>query len=498
LKLTNQLYFTVSVLLVAVACFILFISLKHGIGISPDSVSYIKAASQFRQGGGLASLPNHWPPLYPLMLSAIGLFSIDELSAIRLFHSVLYGLNIFLIPYLCIPKSDNQNAVRLIFSFFLLASPQFFLVHQMAWSESPFLTLTFSGLALLHNNPNSKKTIYLSAGLLGLAMLTRYIGIYFIAMGALALLCVSDGGVYQRLKRSIFYGALAISPSLIYGLFNSLTLGSSTNRSFNFHLVSVEHINSLGALIVNWFAPQGHQPIGLLLVIVTAFILLIAHLKRPSLIAEPSILKLDKSWYFLLIVVGYIIFIFISISFFDAYTPIDERIFIPCYIALWAAIFSLLGTNFKPVVLITLVLVTAIGASNMLSTSKQLSNSIQNGIGYLARGNNDLPILSSVQKYAESRKVYSNASDFLFVHRGIDAVPLPKVYSPVSLKPNPEFQGKLDAISKDIRSGDAIVVYMSGFIWRKYYPEFDVLIAESQLKPVYFQSDGLIIGLPPE
>jgi 4-amino-4-deoxy-L-arabinose transferase-like glycosyltransferase len=498
LKLTNQLYFILSALLAAVGCFLLFVSLKHGIGISPDSVAYIKAASQFRHGGGLASFPNHWPPLYPLMLSALGLFSIDELSVFKLFHSALYGLNIFLIPYLCIPKSDNQNIVRLLFSLFLLASPQFFLVHQMAWSESPFLTLCFSGLAILHNSPNSTKTIYISAGLLGLAMLTRYIGIYFIAMGALALLIIADGEIYQRLKKSIFYGALAISPSLIYGLFNSLTLGSSTNRSINFHPISVDKVNSLGTLIINWFAPQGHHGIGLLLVIVAGFIFLIAHIKRPNLVAKSSRLDLHKSWYFLVLAVGYIIFIFISISFFDAYTPIDERIFLPCYIALWAAIFCLLGTNFKPVLLITLVLVVAIGASNMLSASKLISNSIQNGIGYLARGNDSFPILDSAQKFSGSRKVYSNAHDFLFIHRGINAMPLPRVYSPVSLKQNPEFQQALDEISNDIRSGNAIIVYMYGFIWREYYPEYDVLIAESQLQPVYFQKDGLIISLPAE
>lgn len=496
MKLTNQLYFTLSALLVTVACFLLFISLKHGIGISPDSVSYIKAAARFRQGGGLASLPNHWPPLYPIMLSALSLLSFDTLSVFKLFHSVLYGLNIFLIPYLCIPKSDNQNTVRLLFSLFLLASPQFFLVHQMAWSESPFLTLCFSGLAILHNNPNSRKTIYLSASLLGLAMLTRYIGIYFIAMGALALLLVSDGSAYQRLKKSIFYGAFALSPSLIYGLVNSLTLGSSTNRSLNFHPISISHLNDLGALVVNWFTPQSNHGIGVLFVIVTAFIFLIGHLKRPSLIVKPSTLNLDKSWYFLILSFGYIIFILISISFFDAYTPIDERIFLPCYIALWAAIFYLLGTNFKPVFLITLALVSTIGASNMLNTSKLISNSIQNGIGYFTRGNNELPILDSVQKYAGSRKVYSNAPDFLFLHRDINAIQLPRVYSPVSLKSDPEFQQKLEAISNEVQSGDAIIVYMSGFIWRKYFPEYDVLIAESQLKPVYFKNDGLIISLP--
>jgi hypothetical protein len=493
LKLTNQLYFTVSALLASVACFLLFVSLKHGVGISPDSVSYIKAAAKFRQGGGLASLPNHWPPLYPLLLSALSLFSSDILSAIKLLHSVLYGLNIFLIPYLCIPKSDNQNAVRLLFSLFLLASPQFFLVHQMAWSESPFLTLCFSGLAILYKNPNSRKTIYLSASLLGLAMLTRYIGIYFIAMGALALLCVSDGSIYKRLKKSIFYGALALSPSLIYGLFKSLTLGSSTNRSLNIHPISIGHLNDLGALVVNWFAPQNHQGFGLLLVIVTALIFLISHLKRPSLITKPSTLNLDNSWYFLILAAGYIIFILISISFFDAYTPIDERIFLPCYIALWAAIFGLLGSNFKPVLLITLVVAAAIGASNMLSTSKRISNSIQNGIGYLARGNSTLPILDAVQTYAGSRKIYSNAPDFLFLHKGINAIQLPRVYSPVTLKPNPEFQQTLDTISNEVRRGDATIVYMSGFIWREYFPEYDVLIAESQLKPVYFKADGMII-----
>lgn len=479
------------------ACLLLFASLNYGIGISPDSVAYIRAASEFRSGGGIASLPNHCPPLYPVVLSAVGVFGDDELFAIRVFHSILYAINIFLIPFLLVPKSDKQNLVRLIFSLFLLASPQFFKLHQMAWSEPLFLTFCFFGLASLFRG-QTKNAIYLSACLLSLATLTRYVGVYFILMGVIGVLFLTNGNVLKRLRYAFIYGLIAILPNLFYGLINSVIRGSSTNRSFNVHLVTLEHFESLKRLFLGWFTPHASSMIGMLLASATGIVVIIFLLTLKPKISDSSIHDKRIAWplFLLLTAFGYTLFILTSISFFDAYTPIDDRVFIPCYLALWGAIFCIINSNTKWLSAAALSIAIIMLASNYLATSKLVTHSIKNGIGYLVRGSRDLPILDAVEQKSQGTIIYSNAADFLYITRKIDARPLPKEYSPVSLKVSKHFAEKLTGIANEMRSGNAVVVYVSGFSWRQYYPKPKAVINASQLGPIYNKNDGLILGTP--
>ena len=50
--------------------------MSHGVGISPDAIDYLNTARSVLAGQGLviAGLPmTHFPPVYPLLLAAIGL-----------------------------------------------------------------------------------------------------------------------------------------------------------------------------------------------------------------------------------------------------------------------------------------------------------------------------------------------------------------------------------------------------------------------------------------
>lgn len=493
MKLTNQLYYVLAATIAVVATLLLFASLNHGVGISPDSVAYIKAASDFRNGGGIESLPNHWPPFYPIVLSAVGLLGDDDLAAIRLFHSALYGLNIVLIPYLGIPKSNKQNVIRLTFSLFLLASPQFFAVHIMAWSEPLFLTLCFSALVLLFRD-QSHKVIYISAALIGMATLTRYVGVYFIAMGTVGVLYTSNAKVVKRIKTAFIYGLIAITPSLLFGIANIASKGSSTNRTFNVHIATSEHFESLKQLILGWFTPQNNETIGMLLFSSMVLLIVISYL----IFCKKKSTKLNKSSqlsiYLLLTALGYIVFIFTSISFLDAYTPISERVFIPCYVFLWASIFCLASNDTKCPAIPILLLIIAIITSNFQNTSELISRSIRNGIGFLARGNSELAILDHVEKHSGNIKIYSNAPDFLYITRAIDATALPKKYSPSSLIEYKEYPKELALIKNQLYSGDAIVVYFAAFTWRKYYLEPKNIFNIFELQPSYLGPDGVIFS----
>jgi hypothetical protein len=83
----------------------LFVSSRLGIGISPDSVAYIASALNLLNGLGLSTLSGdckpipltHFPPLFPLLLSSIGVLGDDPLIAVRWVIAFLFGANILLI-----------------------------------------------------------------------------------------------------------------------------------------------------------------------------------------------------------------------------------------------------------------------------------------------------------------------------------------------------------------------------------------------------------------
>ena len=67
----------------------------------------------------------------------------------------------------------------------------------------------------------------------------------------------------------------------------------------------------------------------------------------------------------------------------------------------------------------------------------------------------------------------------------------------------PEFPSKIPAFVERTRLTKPIgITLLLGptiaalWIAAEGFPDFDLLIAESQLKPVYFQNDGIIISLP--
>ncbi len=495
MQLTRNLFFTLMGAVAFIASSMLFISLKHGIGVSPDSVAYIRAAAEFREEGNFHSFPSHWPPLYPLLLSFVGSFSANTLLAIKLFHSIMFGLNVVVISIICIPEGTHRNLSCVLFSVFLFLSPQFFSIHQMAWSEVPFITLLFAGLVLPYKN-QSKKIILLSAVLIGLATLTRYAGIYFIAIGALSTLILSKGTLLKKSIFSLVYFLIALLPLLTYSIYNLATRGSSTNRELAIHLASIEHVKALANMLATWFLPN--NPTSLSSVLIGLLCLLVLVSLTYSVLK--SDLKLTKNWTFFLfsIGLGYVAFIFISISFFDAYTPIDVRIFLPLYISLWGTIFALLSTRLKDsprfIAIIPFTLIVVVTYTNSQKTKDALSQSIHNGVGFLSKDAAKLPILNAAAKLSKHKSIYTNALDFLYIHRGIDAKSIPKKYSPVSLKPTPDYQANIGEVISEISDGNAVMIYLSGFYWRQYIPTPLEVAATDELDIIYSGKDGVIFS----
>ncbi|MCE5206960.1 MAG: phospholipid carrier-dependent glycosyltransferase, partial [Chloroflexi bacterium] len=155
---------------------------ENGVGIHPDSTTYIGTAINILKGNGfyLRGEPmTHYPPLYPIILAISGSFNSNVADSARWLHALLYGVNVVLFG-VSIYISTHRNLVAMILGFLIfLSSKAVLTIHSYAFSESPFLMFSLLAYLLFSLYISSNRWVYLilSSVSIGLALATRYVGL---------------------------------------------------------------------------------------------------------------------------------------------------------------------------------------------------------------------------------------------------------------------------------------------------------------------------------
>ena len=139
-KMDKSKYFKYSVpaiifFAIASAALIIYVTSKHGPGISEDSIAYIAAARNLLNGRGISLLFDSkgnqlnlwlpridnelyhifpWPPLFPFVISIFGFAGFNLIESARWINAVLFGANIALI--LLIVRKYTRSLSLIIFS----------------------------------------------------------------------------------------------------------------------------------------------------------------------------------------------------------------------------------------------------------------------------------------------------------------------------------------------------------------------------------------------
>ena len=190
----------------------------YGAGIGADSVSYLSTAENLIAGEGLQDfrgaglLP--WPPLFPLLLAAIGLVGIEPLDAGRLVNVASCGL-IILVSGLWLRR--RLRSPFLAMGALLALATSYPLGYFSSFILTDAIFVLFALLALMRmesfSNRNVRwKPLVLAALFTALAALTRYAGIAVVVTGVLMLLLYAGGTLAERLNRAIVYGAISAAP----------------------------------------------------------------------------------------------------------------------------------------------------------------------------------------------------------------------------------------------------------------------------------------------
>lgn len=233
----------------------------HGVALHGDSVTYIAVARNLTAGMGFTHFDGTpltgWAPLYPALIALIDLaLGVQPLSGARFFDAAAFGLIVFL-SGLLFQRYLNEPFLVVVGTAFVLLSPDMLRLSTYGLSEPFFILLTIVFLLGLNRylNKNSLLTLLLTALAVGLAGVTRYMGVTLILAGAVAILVNGRCSVRTRILHLLLFCAIASLPLALWALRNIQLTGLPTASRgpskyplhYNLYYTFVFHLN--------WFFP---------------------------------------------------------------------------------------------------------------------------------------------------------------------------------------------------------------------------------------------------
>ena len=334
-----------------------------------DGVGYIMLARNMLAGRGLGlmrasgefqSLSMH-PPLYPLSLVAVGLTGAELLTAARWLDAALFTISVVMVGIIVFYVSRMAWLGVAAAAIFLL-TPSLVTIYTGAMSEPLYFAMSLASLCLIlfYFNSGRLSTLAAAAILAGLTVVTRYLGVTFVAAMVAGLLLFGEKDRRKRLLDMGLFVGLAAVPVVVWFAWINTQAGSDAPRQWLWDMTDLwartEPIR--GGLVSEFWdwipfaksidaVPYRYQ---LRILIVAGFgfttILLITARKIRS---KSSLdLKRDPAWQLISIMTIFTLAYLVLLSgvFLFGRPPldasdIDQRILTPVYVAILLSAFAL-------------------------------------------------------------------------------------------------------------------------------------------------------------
>jgi 4-amino-4-deoxy-L-arabinose transferase-like glycosyltransferase len=484
----------VSLLLIiaATGVFALWRSTSYGLGLVNDSAAYIGGAMNILDGNGYARISGggevkpitHFPPLFSLLLAGAGLLGLDMLDAARVTILLLFGIDILLVG-LSVYKISKSVIFASLGAYLLAVSDIHMGVYSVALSEPLFITLMLVAYLLLAEYFEHLRWQWLSlAGVaIGLSYLTRYAGISVLITAILTLLYLHVNGT--RTRRSTLFkeiGILLISslPLIVLWMgYSQFAAGTVSNRQVIWHPVPFSKIFEGLKNLLSWIAPDdllaiqpffGRLLSGISLLLLPTLLLALGgwwvH-KRRALYLMPERetgAGASLSVALAIHILVYAGFIWVSLSFFDATSPLDDRIlsiiYVPALILMSGGLASLWQrygerTNVLRwgIAFFSLVLILY-STKDGMHTVAQLS---KDGQGFAYQGWRESKAIQAIQEMPPVI-IYSDNPNGIFFWTGRSSYIVPSPIDAVTTRPRTDYQAELERMHTLIQAGDAVLI----------------------------------------
>jgi hypothetical protein len=293
---------------------------------------------------------------------------------------------------------------------------------------------------------------------------------------------------------------VSITPLLLVLTRNLAVSGSATNRVLAVHLVSRTHIKQLVATLYDYFLPI---PISNWTKAITLCLAALGAILAAGVLRR----NLDRDWrnsislYLfissLLFLIYYLFSLFVSISLFDAHTPLDFRLLCPVYIlsiiGSFTGTWAVAQTLGRRVIWLHLFFFAAISFAVKAPAAASWAVAIrQNGQGFTSQAWRESQILAYIRSLPEGTTIYSNGSDVIRFLTAREAIPIPQHTSANTRLPSSGYAQSISAMCRDMVDNGSMLIYLDRITWRWYLPTQETLQSACALSVLSRVEDGTV------
>lgn len=201
----------------------------------------------------------------------------------------------------------------------------------------------------------------------------------------------------------------------------------------------------------------------------------------------------------LLFSLAYVLFLYASITFADAATPVDMRLLSPVLLILMIGLFGMVWSisqiRKKAGVWYAFLLVVALSTLAKAPSALHSAAAIQkDGLGYTSRTWQASESKAYIDSLEKDTKIYTNGWDVFGFLTGKEFTPIPQKISSVTLEENPHYQDEMEILCTDVLERGALLVYSDWIAWRWYLPTQAEIGQACQLPILRHLSDGTVFG----
>ncbi len=490
---------------------------SHGVHTTPDSFTYLGAASNLANGRGWTypfGVPGAavtlFPPLYPLLLSGGYLLGVNELAWALWLNAAMFGV-LLAIAGLGVYRSTDGSLVTAIaaIAFAALGVPPL-LAYSSVLSESLFYPAELLALFLFGEFLRTRRTrLLVLAGIAtSVSMLTRYAGLslFLTACGLLALW--PGRRVVERIRLLAIYAATSLALNLVWSIRNIATADTLTGDKNLVHGLTLSDVTDGLRVVSAWFFTRPFPgPVGLELVMTVSLavavgvpIVTAAARGRAGTVRVPPTAAV-------LLVFPFVHFLFLAAAnvFSPRTPPLNDRMLGPAYLSLALGVLlvghavwtgSVRGRVPARVLLasglIAALVIVGVGAHTYIGS--EVSREKQSADELVALGEMLRPVVGEHPGAA----VYGNTANATWAATGSAVLQLPRPCSGHDRIPSPTYESELATLGDQLRRVPAIVVVFTGTrsagFGARACPNFSLTEVESTLRLVETHSfPGIVI-----
>ena len=469
-----------------------------GPGVHEDSYRYMETAWAFLHGYGFLSDDKpmtHFGPAYPVVLAAAYLVDGNLVHAARWLHIWLYSINIVLIGVASYVISERSVLALVVAPLAVMLSGELLVVYSTAATESPFIAFALATFVLLSMHIKAPRwSLLVSAAVcLGVAMALRYVGVTLLPTAVACLWLMDRRPPAHRLRECFFLSVVSSLPLAAWIVRNLIVAGMPTDRPLAFHPVGLDHLKVLVSNLCSFYLPIDVSPwLKLAVLISIAAVVSVQVYRQQSGIAAKTLQSL-----IVVFCAIYVSFLFVSMSFFDAFTEFEYRILAP------VGVFSIVLTISVCLKIATTAdqtwvrwlsgaFVLSVLVANAPEQWRVVTDLHRNGYYYSARQWRESETLAFVRSIPQSVTVYSNDPWAIGYLVGRRARMIPRKISPMALTPAQDFAQSIRAMCDDVAGNGAIVAFLKQNTW--YLPTAEELQTACGFAVTRRLADGLVFA----